>query len=188
MKKKDIRKEYVMRRSSIPAAGQVDMDAQILDLFRTLALQGVEYLLTYSPMPDRKEFDPAPCEALLNLENDPLQVYLPKLTHSEWMEAVPKDVNSYLILNKYNIAEPVSDEFIDPQLLDAVFIPLLAFDERGYRVGYGKGYYDRFLARCAQDVVKIGFSYFPPLNIIDDVNEFDIPLNFCITPERVYEF
>jgi 5-formyltetrahydrofolate cyclo-ligase len=55
-------------------------------------------------------------------------------------------------------------------------------------VGYGKGYYDRYLKRCAQDVVKIGFSYFDAIDAIEDINEFDVPLNYCITPMRVYEF
>jgi 5-formyltetrahydrofolate cyclo-ligase len=164
------------------------MNAQILDMFRNIALQGIEYLLTYYPIAERREFDPSPCEALLKLENDPLNIYLPKLTKEEWMEAVLKGSADALVPNKYDIPEPPSVNYIDPQLLDAVFVPLLAFDERGYRVGYGKGYYDRFLARCAQDVVKIGFSYFSALEKIDDIDEFDIPLNFCVTPERLYEF
>ena len=69
-----------------------------------------------------------------------------------------------------------------------VFVPLLVYDERGYRAGYGKGFYDRYLQLCKDDVIKIGFSYFAPEPLISDVNEFDIPLNFVITPERIYEF
>jgi 5-formyltetrahydrofolate cyclo-ligase len=55
-------------------------------------------------------------------------------------------------------------------------------------VGYGKGCYDRFLALCRPDIIKIGFSYFEPINEISDTDKFDIPLNYCITPERIYEF
>jgi len=67
-------------------------------------------------------------------------------------------------------------------------IPLLAFDQHGYRVGYGKGYYDKFLSQCREDVVKIGLSFFEPVDNIDDINQFDISLNYCVTPQQVYEF
>lgn len=69
-----------------------------------------------------------------------------------------------------------------------VLIPLLAFDKNGYRVGYGKGFYDRFLAECRPDVVKVGLSVFEPIDEITDLNEFDIKMDFCITPNRVWQF
>jgi 5-formyltetrahydrofolate cyclo-ligase len=90
--------------------------------------------------------------------------------------------------NEYGIAEPVGGEEIHPEDLDAVFVPLLCFDEKGYRVGYGKGFYDRFLSSCREDVIRIGFSYFDPVPSIDDINDFDVPLNLCITPNKLYEF
>jgi 5-formyltetrahydrofolate cyclo-ligase len=69
-----------------------------------------------------------------------------------------------------------------------VFVPLLAFDNDGYRVGYGKGFYDKFLAKCRPDVLKVGLSYFDAIDTISDRAQFDIPLNYCITPQRIYEF
>jgi 5-formyltetrahydrofolate cyclo-ligase len=104
------------------------------------------------------------------------------------MNAISIDKNSTLVANRYNIMEPLHGELVDPLMIDVVFVPLLAFDMKGYRVGYGKGFYDRFLQRCSEDVVKIGFSYFEAVSTISDVHEYDVPLNFCITPMRVYEF
>ena len=69
-----------------------------------------------------------------------------------------------------------------------VLVPLLNFDEEGNRVGYGKGYYDRFLAHCRPDCIKVGFSYFEPLDSIDDVHEYDIKLDYGITPGGIFVF
>jgi 5-formyltetrahydrofolate cyclo-ligase len=90
--------------------------------------------------------------------------------------------------NAYGLTEPKSGEPIDPGDIDVIFVPLLACDITGHRVGYGKGFYDKFLVQCNSDVVKIAFSYFEPVDKIDDADVFDVPLDFCITPEKVYEF
>ena len=65
---------------------------------------------------------------------------------------------------------------------------MLAFDTRGNRVGYGKGFYDRYLPACRPDCIKLGFSYFDPVDSVDDAHEFDVPLDLCITPNRTYVF
>ena len=68
-----------------------------------------------------------------------------------------------------------------------VFIPLLQADVRGNRLGYGKGFYDRYLALCRPDVIKIGLNFFEPIPIIS-TEETDIPLDYLIIPNRIYEF
>jgi 5-formyltetrahydrofolate cyclo-ligase len=90
--------------------------------------------------------------------------------------------------NSYNIPEPVSGEQISVEKIDVVFIPLLAYDRNGNRVGYGKGFYDKFLSECRENVVKVGLSFFNPENEIEDVYEDDIPLDYCITPDTIYRF
>ncbi len=72
--------------------------------------------------------------------------------------------------------------------IDLVFVPLLAYDQRGYRAGYGGGYYDRFLATCRPDVAKVGLSFFEPVEALSDVWEGDIKLTACLTPEHIYTF
>ena len=69
-----------------------------------------------------------------------------------------------------------------------IFVPLLAFDKFGNRVGYGKGFYDVFLSECRPDTLKIGFSFFEAEVEIEDVFEKDIKLDYCITPKAVYKF
>jgi len=88
--------------------------------------------------------------------------------------------------NSWGIREPAGGSPIDPVEIDLVIVPLLAFDELGHRVGYGKGFYDKFLANCRPDCVKIGLSYFAPISRISDVTDHDIKLDHCVTPERVH--
>ena len=89
---------------------------------------------------------------------------------------------------KYNITEPINPIWIENDKIDLVITPLLAFDLKGYRVGYGKGFYDRFFASLHKDVKKIGISLFMPCELIEDTNEHDVPLTCCVTPNENYSF
>lgn len=96
--------------------------------------------------------------------------------------------NTVLRTNVFGVPEPIDGIEIMETQLDIVFVPLLAFDFKGNRVGYGGGYYDRFLKKCRKDVIKIGLSFFEAIEEIKDANVNDIPLTYCVTPNRVYEF
>jgi len=91
-------------------------------------------------------------------------------------------------VNKWGIEEPASGELVLAEQLDVVIVPLLAFDRMGNRIGYGKGFYDRFLSICRPDCLKIGLSLFEAIKLIEDVNPMDIPLDYCITPNTIWEF
>jgi len=91
-------------------------------------------------------------------------------------------------LNAYNIPEPIGGIPIATTAIDVVFIPLLAFDVKGNRIGYGKGCYDNFLADCKAETLKNGLSFFDPEPEIKDVYSKDIPLDYCITPNKIYKF
>ena len=93
-----------------------------------------------------------------------------------------------LLTNHYGIPEPdpATSRPVPTSAIDLVLVPLLAVDRRGHRVGYGKGFYDLFLAQCSPDCLKIGLSLFELVEQISDVSETDVLLNSCITPTRVY--
>ena len=95
-----------------------------------------------------------------------------------------------LVENRWGIPEPLPDEGlrIHSQQIDSVLVPLLAFDRRGQRVGYGKGYYDRFLAECRPDCLTIGLSLFEPVDPITDVEPTDVGLFCCVSPDQVCLF
>ena len=96
--------------------------------------------------------------------------------------------NTFIEKNSYNIPEPVDGIEILNDKIEVVFIPLLAFDKQGNRVGYGKGFYDRFLAECKPETLKIGLSFFDAESEIIDVFESDVKLDYCVTPKNIYSF
>ncbi len=96
--------------------------------------------------------------------------------------------NTKIKKNNYNVPEPVDGLEVPDAKIDVVFVPLLAYDKHGNRVGYGKGFYDNFLSKCKPETIKIGLSFFPPEEKIEDVSENDVKLDFCVTPEGVICF
>ncbi|MBZ0327694.1 MAG: 5-formyltetrahydrofolate cyclo-ligase [Altibacter sp.] len=95
--------------------------------------------------------------------------------------------NTFIQISKFGIPEPASGIEIKPVQLDVVFVPLLVFDQKGNRIGYGKGFYDRFLAQCTVETIFVGLSFFDP-EVMIDVENTDIPLHYCVTPKKVYAF
>lgn len=96
--------------------------------------------------------------------------------------------NTKIKKNSYNVPEPVDGLEVPDAKIDVVFVPLLAYDTQGNRVGYGKGFYDNFLSKCKPETIKIGLSFFPPEEKIDGVSVSDVKLDFCVTPEEVFRF
>jgi 5-formyltetrahydrofolate cyclo-ligase len=90
--------------------------------------------------------------------------------------------------NSYNIPEPVDGIAIASSTIEVVFIPLLAFDIKGHRIGYGKGFYDRFLAQCKPETLKIGLTFFEAEVESFETSEDDVRLDYCVTPENIYKF
>ncbi len=96
--------------------------------------------------------------------------------------------NTIIKKNSYNIPEPIDGIAIASNKIEVVFVPLLAFDKQGHRVGYGKGFYDRFLSECKPETIKIGLSFFEAEDKIKPVFESDVKLDYCVTPGKLYKF
>jgi 5-formyltetrahydrofolate cyclo-ligase len=125
----------------------------------------------------------------LQFKNPLLKVVITKVDiHGGQLAHYQYDQQIELIKNEYGIDEPKSGNKVTENEIDMVLIPLLAFDRKGYRVGFGKGYYDKFLSRCRKDVLKVGLSFFEPVDAIEDITGYDIPMDFCITPKENFIF
>lgn len=96
--------------------------------------------------------------------------------------------NTVYKLDQFNIPTPTEPKIILPKELDVVLIPLLVFDNKGNRIGYGKGLYDTFLEECNKDCIKIGLSLFEPHSEPIITESHDIKLDYCVTPNKTYQF
>ena len=110
------------------------------------------------------------------------RVALPRVTGEGTMEFYEIRGLADLHEGYRGIMEPSGDEPVDPAAdsPDLIFVPGVAFDHRGYRLGYGKGFYDRYLARIPQ-VYSVGLAF--PCQIVDEIpaHSHDIPVNTVIS-------
>ena len=121
------------------------------------------------------------------LKSEKKNIIVPKILNNELVHIAINDQTEFSI-NEYGIKEPNNGNSFIIQNLDLIFIPLLAYDLEGHRVGYGKGYYDRFLKLTNKSSLKIGLSFFDPINKIQDIDDNDVKLDYCITPTQVHKF
>ena len=182
-KKEALRQLFKDKRKSLTKQQLSDASNAILaQLQQTGFVQG-QRLLLYKASPKKKEI---PVENWIT-HFQQMELCFPKvIDNSGLMEAVQWDINHPFVPNKWGILEPKNNSVVPPKSIDVVIVPLLCFDLSGQRVGYGKGYYDRFLKRCRAEVKKIGVCFFDPLKQIEDVADTDVPLDVIITPRSVH--
>lgn len=189
MNKKELRAVYLQRRRDLLPGEQESLSSAIVSHFDELKFDAIKFVHIYYPITGKHEFNSLLLKQHLSTKYPQLKFILPKsntedhtLTNILWEKDTP------LAMNQWGITEPEYGEEIDSKLIDVVIVPLLAFDRLGNRLGYGKGFYDRFLTDCRPDVIKAGTSYFEPEEKFEEVNEYDIPLDLCITPDEIWKF
>lgn len=186
MLKNQIRKQALEDRLSLSDSKHRELNKAVLKQFKTLDFNGIKTIHIFLPIKEKKEPDTFLLIEWLNQTLPNIKIIVPKAD----FETTLMSNHEYLGIgdlkkNIYNILEPQKGNLHEGEI-DLVIIPLLAFDKQGYRVGYGKGFYDRFLN--GSNAQKIGLSLFPAIEKIDDVNEQDIKLDFCITPTEIIKF
>lgn len=189
MTKQEIRKLYKQKRLALSATERLKLDDLMLIQLQRLSFDDVRVVMSFWPLENHGEMNTHLYTRYLELTMPDLKISFPVIDFSDnTMHAVQVNDDTVFVENKYGISEPKEGEEVSPGELDLVFVPLLAFDKNGYRVGYGKGYYDRFLQYCRHNIITVGFSYFEAVDNIDNTHQFDVPLNYCITPHKIYEF
>lgn len=191
MKKEEIRSFYKEKRSALSPTLKERLGDLLLIQFQKLVIDIPSLIMTYSPIRTLNEFDPQLITDYCYFKNPGQQLFYPVMVEGKTQPeiiSVIVDDETVFQPNKYGIEEPVDGIDMFQTEIDMVIVPLLCFDKKGNRVGYGKGYYDRFLKHCRKDCIKIGFSYFEPVDLVEDVNKFDVKLDYGITPHVIYQF
>ena len=189
MNKQSLRQLYKLKRIELLEKERMRLDDLMLIAFQQINYSAIKTVLSYWPISGYAEPN-------TQLFSGYLQHMIPDISlaypYSEseklGITALAINVNTVYQTNRLGITEPTAGTVLEPSNIDLILVPLLICDRSGYRVGYGKGYYDRYLAKCRKNVVKVGFSYFEPVEKITDTNQFDVPLTYCITPQHTYEF
>lgn len=189
MTKSALRKIFREKRNALSPAEIDKMNDLILLQFQKVSLPYVDVVHSYIASETLKEPDTSLILRYLEFRNPQLKIVAPKIDVTT-LRMTHYHITSYdqLERNIYGIEEPASGLLIEPKDIDLVLIPMLGFNRNGHRVGYGKGYYDRFLADCRSDTLKAGISFFEPVESIDDTNAHDVTLDFCVTPMTIYEW
>lgn len=186
MKKSALRKQANLLRAQLDAKAIQSLSNQLLTQFSRLNFNGVKVLHIFLPIQEKNEPDTFLLIEWLRAHHPDIKIIVPKSDFSTFLMThhVLGD-HKELQKNAFNILEPQQGEEHKGDI-DMVILPLLAFDSRGYRAGYGKGFYDRFLQ--GMDTLKVGLSLFDVSENIEDVNEHDLKLDLCITPGKLYDF
>lgn len=178
--------QYVEYRKKISSEYLLNASLGIANKVLDLPIWSFEFYHLFLAISDKKEIETT--FILSILQGKDKNVVLPKIFSQNILKHYLLTDNTKLKKNEWGIPEPIDGIEIAPNKLDVVFVPLLAFDLRGNRVGYGKGYYDKFLSKCRKDTIKIGLSLFHPTTQITDIDKNDVRLDFCVTPDKTYDF
>lgn len=195
MTKAELRKIYLDKRTALNRE-EVEQQSAVMAAEFWAQFKDFDILHTFIPILKNNEPDVSLIYDSVNKSSDQ-KVYITKTMKGGELLHVRRDQHTVLKRSRWGILEPVTlDTALDsPTFFKkythekiVVLVPMLVFDTAGHRLGYGGGYYDRFLAHAGTNCIKVGISLFSPINSIPETNSYDIPLDFCITPEKTWAF
>jgi 5-formyltetrahydrofolate cyclo-ligase len=187
MNKKEARKKSKEERQKLSFEQVDEKSLAIANQLVQMDIWNKNYYHLFLPIEEQKEVNSEYILNILQAKDKEIVISKSDFATTSMTHYLLTD-NTKIKKNVYNIPEPINGLLVPSEMIDVVFVPLLAYDKLGNRVGYGKGFYDKFLSECKPDVIKIGLSFFEPEDLIDDVFENDVKLDFCVTSERVICF
>ncbi len=186
MNKAEIRKQETTKRMALSQTQVRILSEKLLEQFSSLDFDGINTLHIFLPIAEKNEPDTFMLIDWLKRHHPKIKIIVPRADFkTSLMTNHYYEGEEGLLKSSFDILEPVSDKEYTGNI-DLVIVPLLAFDDKGYRVGYGKGFYDRFLEGL--NTRKAGLSFFKSVGTISDTHANDIRLDLCITPEELIYF
>ena len=182
MKKQELRKIYKQKRTDLTADQILEFQENIYEQIYDLDTSGVKNVHLFLSLTKFKEIDTQPIINFFRKRHKKIVVSTCNFKDNTLSHFYLEE-DTVLELNKFGVPEPINAEQVDEKELDLIFVPLLISDELNYRVGYGKGFYDRFLSKCTDKAQFIGLNFFKPIYQIKDSDEFDVPLHQVIYPK-----
>lgn len=190
MTKQELRKIYLQKRKALSEAEYSQLNFQLYqNFFSHIDVSFIRVLHTFLPIASKKEVDTWLIIDRIRREFPQVRISIPRVNSQTGVfDSFYFEGLHQLATNELGIQEPKQGIPTEPEKVDVVLIPLLAYDATGHRVGYGKGFYDKFLSTCRPDCKKIGLSLFEAEEKIADVHTLDVTLNLCVTPQGVISF
>lgn len=186
MNKKSLRKEYLAKRKKLESQFVKIESLKISDILTQNFDLKNKTVHCFIPIVKNNEID---TWLLIDRIMEHGKVAVPKSNFEDnSMSHFYFEKDTQLVMNKYDILEPENAKSCEIKNIDIVLLPMLAFDKQGNRVGYGGGFYDRFIAELPEKTQLIGLSLFEPVEEIKDLNTFDKKMHVCITPKEIYYF
>lgn len=181
MTKSALRSHFKAARKALSHSERAEMSNQICDRINQLVKPG-QHVALFLPIAHQLEVDLTSL-----LDNRQVNWYVSRANlHTHEMTFYAFEDCTQLRENEWGIPEPQYGTPLSPDQLDVVLVPLLACDQTGHRVGYGKGFYDRFLECCNPNCAFIGVNYWSPVPKISDTHEEDIRLHYLVTPTKLF--
>lgn len=187
MLKDEARKSLLQKRQNLSLVECVKWDDLLLIQFQRLDWSNTRVIGSFYPMEKHNEPNTILLTSYLHQFVPDLLIAYPVVDpSSQTMQFY--EATDDLTLNKLGIHEPMTQNKISNSEIDTFLVPLIGFDLNGHRLGFGKGYYDKYFSTCRHSHKRIGISYFDPIPQLIDTHEFDVSLTHCITPWNSYEF
>ena len=186
--KDNLRKKYLKIRKGLSEKERITLSFQLLKTFKEfIDSKYLNNVHVFMPIEKQNEVNTEPF--LIHLLERKIEVIFSKsdLESSNMSHFIYDDTMKFS-MNKWGIKEPISGALIEEEKIDMVLVPLIAFDKLGHRIGYGKGYYDKFLSLCKPNCIKIGLSLLEPINVEIPSVAADIKLDYCISPSGLHAF
>ncbi|UZO82138.1 5-formyltetrahydrofolate cyclo-ligase [Aquimarina sp. ERC-38] len=183
--KQEIRKYYKQKRAALSEENIAELSIAIANQLLNLPIWEFSYFHTFLTIEKQNEVDTSYLLHILQGKDKNILVSSSNFRDMSMSHYLLTD-HTKLKVNTYGIPEPVDAIEVAVERIEVVFVPLLACDLHGNRIGYGKGFYDRFLSTCKTDVIKVGLSFFEPLDKIAEISTHDQKINYLVTPYKIY--